>query len=206
MGLRLSPLPPPYGPRLGLGAGTACWPGAEVPRGPGWWAPLRLEHLAAHCLGSGIIAWALGATLVPQLAARTQESALCCEGLELPVCADIATGRAEQLSSAPKDLPSPPIRTAPPPDSSLHRGSFTLYMEGGGAAGGEEWTDGRGGRGAGSITNWPVRPVHPGQLTTALEMLGDDNMQLVVASLGMESAVTFHDSPFSCPTTPSHPP
>ena len=40
----------------------------------------------------------------------------------------------------------------------------------------------------------------------SLGMLGDDIMQLVVASLDMESAVTFHDSPFPCPTTPSRPP
>ena len=119
--------PPPHGPCWGLGAGTACEPGAENPRGPGLKAPLRLQHLAAHCLGSEILAWALRATLAPQLAARTHGSAVCSEGLEYPVCADTATGRAEQLCSAPKDLPCPPsinVRAAPPPDSSLRRGKL----------------------------------------------------------------------------------
>ena len=56
----------------------------RVPRWPGWWAPLRSE----------ITAGGLGTTLVPQLAARTLENVVCSNGLEYPVCADIATGRS----------------------------------------------------------------------------------------------------------------
>ena len=48
---------------------------AEIAHQPGWWAPLRLEHLAAHCPSAGIMASASGTTLVQQLAARTPKNA-----------------------------------------------------------------------------------------------------------------------------------
>jgi hypothetical protein len=119
-GVAVCRLPPPYGPRWGLGTGTACGPGAKVPRGPGWWAPLHLQHLAAHCLGSGMTAWVLGATLLPQLAAGSHESAFCCEGRRFV----LMSRRVVQSNSPPR----PRISFAFPSSTSAQRHRWTAAV------------------------------------------------------------------------------
>ena len=67
-------------PALGDGGGHRSW--ARCGGSPRAWlvGTPALGEPHGSLRGSGIIAWALGATLVPQLAACRQESALCCRG------------------------------------------------------------------------------------------------------------------------------